>query len=97
VLGHITGPHKYRDLVLQVGGWTQGLRACSVKKKITAAKSKEVKADQIWQNLLRLWLKDGSSDDVFFIDALFADDHILLTKNEDDLQYSGYNLNNKSA
>jgi hypothetical protein len=34
---------------------------------------------------------------IFFIDVPFADDHILLTKNDDDLQYSGYNLNNKSA
>jgi hypothetical protein len=33
----VTGAHKYRDLVLQLGGWTQ------VCKNITAAKSEEVK------------------------------------------------------
>jgi hypothetical protein len=28
----VTGGHKYRDLVLQVGGWKQGWRPCSVEK-----------------------------------------------------------------
>jgi hypothetical protein len=28
----VTGRHKYRDLVLQVGGWTQGWGPCSVKE-----------------------------------------------------------------
>jgi hypothetical protein len=58
----ITGGHKFRGLILQVGGWKQGLRPCSVKKnKITVAKSKEMKIRwtnwsrnrQDWQNLLR--------------------------------------------
>jgi hypothetical protein len=28
----VSGGHKYRDPVLQVGGWTQGCRPCSVRK-----------------------------------------------------------------
>jgi hypothetical protein len=38
----IRGHSKYRDLVLQVGGWMQCWRPCSVNKKIIVAKSKEV-------------------------------------------------------
>jgi hypothetical protein len=46
--GHpVTGGHKYRDLVLQVGGWTQGWRPCSAKKNIVA-KSGEVQTR--WSN-----------------------------------------------
>jgi hypothetical protein len=52
----ITGPpchwgYKYRGLVLQVVGWTQGWRPRS-DKEIIVAKSKW-KSDSIWQNLLR--------------------------------------------
>jgi hypothetical protein len=41
--GGITGSpcHKYRDLALQVMGWAQGWRPCSVKK-IIVGKTKEV-------------------------------------------------------
>jgi hypothetical protein len=65
VPGSVSGPpchwvHKYRDLVLQVGGWMQGWQPCSVRK-ISVVNSKEVKTRwsnsrqnrQIWQDLLR--------------------------------------------
>jgi hypothetical protein len=53
----VTGGHKYRDLVLQVGGLDTRLTSL-LCKKIIVAKSKEEKtrwsnSRQIWQNLLR--------------------------------------------
>jgi hypothetical protein len=42
-LGHaVTGGHKHRDLVLQIGGWTLGSRHFPVKKNIVT-NSEEVK------------------------------------------------------
>jgi hypothetical protein len=54
VPGGITGPHKYRNLVLQVGAG----RKAMLCNKITDVKSRETKSRwsdvrQIWQNLLR--------------------------------------------
>jgi hypothetical protein len=44
----VTGGHTYRDLVLQVGGWTQGWRPCSVKN-YCLRNPKKWKPDQIWK------------------------------------------------
>jgi hypothetical protein len=57
LLGVITGPRchwgtKYRDLVRQVGSWTQGWPPCCVKK-LLLRNPKKWKPDAIWQNLLR--------------------------------------------
>jgi hypothetical protein len=57
VLGDITGPpcnggHKYKDLVLQNKGWTQGWQTSSVKK-LLFRNPKKWNPDTIWQNLLR--------------------------------------------
>jgi hypothetical protein len=61
--GHpVSGGHKYRDLVIQVGGWTQGWRPCSVKKLLLRNPKKwkldgliEDKSGRIFKG--RLWLK----------------------------------------
>jgi hypothetical protein len=51
---HVTGWHKYKDLVLQVVGSTYGWLFCSVKYIYVLLRNpKKWKADRIWQNLLR--------------------------------------------
>jgi hypothetical protein len=55
------GGLKYRDSVLQVGGWAQGWRPCSVKKKLKLRNPK--KSNPKWSCRIiygRLWLKKGS-------------------------------------
>jgi hypothetical protein len=57
VPGGITGPpchlgHKYKDVVLQVGCWSEGLRTFLCKKKLSR-KRKKWKPDAIWHNPLR--------------------------------------------
>jgi hypothetical protein len=43
--------HKYRNLVLHVGGWTQGWRPCCVRNMIVA-NPKKWKPDAIWENFV---------------------------------------------
>jgi hypothetical protein len=47
----VTGGHKYRDMVLQVAGWTQVWQPCSVNKSLF--RNPNWRADAIWQNFLR--------------------------------------------
>jgi hypothetical protein len=72
-VGHaVAERYKYRDVTLQVGGWTQGIEHCFVKKNIVG-NPKEVKSGwcnrRIWQNLVRkrMWLRTGwfANDDIF--------------------------------